>query len=210
MKETCFLKLLLFFYGSMLMAKADGQSVAINNSGAVADASAMLDVGGNQKGLLIPRLSTQERNNVTNPAKALLIFNTTTNRFEVNTGSANLPVWDGIVTISSLTSNNSGWKLGGNVIENNIEVLGSQNPKSIGLITNNIVRIYVDSSSGKIGINSSDPKASLHIATTDAIILPTGTTAQRPVVPVPGMIRYNSETGKLEGYTTAGWKSLQF
>ena len=43
---------------------------------------------------------------------------------------------------------------------------------------------------------------------TSAIRLPNGTTAQRPASE-PGMLRYNSSTDKIEGYTTAnGWAEL--
>ena len=45
-------------------------------------------------------------------------------------------------------------------------------------------------------------------ATTNAVRLPNGTTAQRPTGSV-GMIRYNSSTDTIEGYTTAGgWAQL--
>ena len=38
--------------------------------------------------------------------------------------------------------------------------------------------------------------------------LPTGTTAQRPVSPLVGMIRYNTTESKYEVYTSAGWQFL--
>ncbi|NCV90982.1 MAG: hypothetical protein EBW19_12555, partial [Betaproteobacteria bacterium] len=44
------------------------------------------------------------------------------------------------------------------------------------------------------------------ISATDAILLPNGTTAQRPTG-AAGYIRYNSTTGSFEGYTTA-WGSI--
>jgi hypothetical protein len=68
--------------------------------------------------------------------------------------------------------------------------------------------MYIDSVSGNIGINTSQPRTSLDVKATDAIIVPVGTTAQRPSSPVLGMIRFNSVTGKLEGYTTQGWIAL--
>ena len=40
------------------------------------------------------------------------------------------------------------------------------------------------------------------IATTGAIQLPDGTTAERPSSPVAGMFRYNTDDGQFEGYTT--------
>jgi hypothetical protein len=192
-----------------LFEGAFSQGVAVNSSGATANPSAMLDIGSTQKGLLIPRMTTTDRDNIAAPAKALLIFNSNNTRFEVNTGTPELPVWEGIVTLESSAIQNGFWKVGGNVGAQDINLSGTQNNKSYGLITNNVLRLYVDSVSGRIGINTAQPKASLHIAGTDALVLPSGTTAQRPLAPVVGMIRFNNETGKLEGYTTEGWKPLQ-
>ena len=39
---------------------------------------------------------------------------------------------------------------------------------------------------------------------TGAITVPNGTTAQRPAVPINGMIRYNTTTARFEGYAN-GW-----
>ena len=38
-----------------------------------------------------------------------------------------------------------------------------------------------------------------------AITVPTGDIAARPASPTVGMVRYNTETGALENYTTNGW-----
>lgn len=67
---------------------AFSQGVSINSTGAVADSSAMLDVSSNSKGLLIPRMTTTERNNINNPALGLQIFNTNTNCFNMWDGAA--------------------------------------------------------------------------------------------------------------------------
>lgn len=56
-----------------------------------------------------------------------------------------------------------------------------------------------------ISSTASTARASLDVVGTDAIIVPVGTTAQRPATPVVGMIRYNAETAKFEGYTASGW-----
>ena len=49
--------------------------------------------------------------------------------------------------------------------------------------------------------------ATLTFSTTASVRLPNGTTAQRPGSPLGGMIRYNSDTTKFEGYTTT-WGSI--
>ncbi len=45
-------------------------------------------------------------------------------------------------------------------------------------------------------------------AATDSVVLPSGTTAQRPSTGVNGMIRYNSTTNELEGYENGSWGSM--
>jgi len=48
--------------------------VAINSTGAAADNSAMLDVSSPDKGLLLPRMTKTEKENIVNPARGLLIY----------------------------------------------------------------------------------------------------------------------------------------
>ncbi len=43
---------------------------------------------------------------------------------------------------------------------------------------------------------------------TGSLKLPSGSTAQRPGVPVNGMIRYNSTTGAFEGYASSAWSGI--
>jgi len=54
---------------------------------------------------------------------------------------------------------------------------------------------------GTVGINSTAPRTSLDIKSTDAVVVPVGTTGERPT-PAAGMFRYNTTEGKFEGYTT--------
>ncbi len=48
--------------------------VAINNNGSAPDNSAMLDVNSDTKGMLMPRMTTAERNAIAGPAVGLLVF----------------------------------------------------------------------------------------------------------------------------------------
>src|SRR5678815_4068448 len=59
----------------------NAQSVAVNTTGNSADASAMLDISSNSKGVLITRLSTAQRIAVLNPAEGLLVYDTDTKGF---------------------------------------------------------------------------------------------------------------------------------
>ena len=46
-------------------------------------------------------------------------------------------------------------------------------------------------------------------SSTTALIVPSGTTAQRPASPVNGMIRYNTTSNSLEGYLLGGWTTVK-
>jgi len=70
----------------------------------------------------------------------------------------------------------------------------------------NSANLFWDFTNNRLGIGTSSPAVSLAISATDAILLPSGTTGQRPTG-AAGYIRYNSTTGSFEGYTTA-WGSI--
>jgi uncharacterized protein (TIGR02145 family) len=62
------------------VASSAQQNVGIGNP--VPDASAKLDITSTNQGLLIPRMTTTQRNAIASPANSLLIYNITTNCFE--------------------------------------------------------------------------------------------------------------------------------
>lgn len=55
--------------------------------------SSILDIESTNKGILIPRMTTLQRNAITNPATSLLIFNITTQQFEFNSNTPVSPTW---------------------------------------------------------------------------------------------------------------------
>ena len=58
-----------------------------------------------------------------------------------------------------------------------------------------------------------DMTNSVVLGTTNNMLLPVGTTAQRPVAPLNGMIRYNTDIatgGQVEVYQSGTWRSLRF
>jgi len=81
MRELCKLVIII---SSMLLINAQicAQNVGISPDGSAPDNSAMLDIKSTSGGLLIPRMTTAQRNAISNPAQSLLIFNTTTKCFE--------------------------------------------------------------------------------------------------------------------------------
>lgn len=67
------------------------------------DNSSILDLTSTAKGLLAPRMTLVNRNAIVLPATGLLIFNTTLNNFEVNTGTPASPVWSALGTVTSVS-----------------------------------------------------------------------------------------------------------
>ena len=62
---------------------------------------------------------------------------------------------------------------------------------------------------GNLGIGTKHPQSSVHIDRNDAMILPKGTTSQRPVQQLTdGMIRYNSTNNNVEAYSQKKWVRL--
>ncbi|QQG35807.1 MAG: tail fiber domain-containing protein [Micavibrio aeruginosavorus] len=70
------------------------------------------------------------------------------------------------------------------------------------------IHMIVKASTGRVGIGTISPQSELDVAGTGAVILARGATAQRPVTPVNGMIRYNSENGRFEGYQAGAWQDI--
>jgi hypothetical protein len=70
--------------------------------------------------------------------------------------------------------------------------------------------ILIDRPSSFVGIMTTSPTASLHISASDAIVIPVGTTAQRPGSPISGMFRMNSTTNLPEWYDSylSRWRSF--
>jgi microcystin-dependent protein len=60
----------------LISAAAFAQNVGINSDGTAPDASAMLDVKSIEKGMLMPRMSKAQRDDINTPATGLLIFQT--------------------------------------------------------------------------------------------------------------------------------------
>ena len=67
-------------------------------------------------------------------------------------------------------------------------------------------RMRIDTS-GNVGIGTASPSVKLAISSTDAILIPVGTTAQQPTG-ATGMLRFNTTTTSFEGYNGTAWGSI--
>ena len=77
MKKT-FLYLLIILSGAVV-ANAQTGSVGIGTT--TPNSSAALDIQSSTKGMLIPRMTTVQRNLIATPAAGLLVYDNTTNSF---------------------------------------------------------------------------------------------------------------------------------
>ena len=88
---------ILILNSTFLILDCSAQNIGINSTGATPNASAALDIDINQKGLLIPRMSTADRNLITSPVNSLMIYNTTDNCLQIyGSGSS---TWQNIYCI---------------------------------------------------------------------------------------------------------------
>ena len=78
-------------------------------------------------------------------------------------------------------------------------------------VTQNKLRFFIDNSdnNGFIGINNETPEVVLDISHNGAIRIPRGTISERPdISDNHGLLRYNVEINRFEGYSEGKWRSL--
>lgn len=75
------LKKVIFIITLIFIVASSFSQVAINTDGSEANASAMLDVDSENKGVLVPRMTSTQRTNISNPGNGLLVFDETTKSF---------------------------------------------------------------------------------------------------------------------------------
>jgi len=96
-------KFILFFViliNTVFSISGYAQNVAINANGNPAATTAILDISSNSKGILVPRMSSSDRNLIINPAQGLLVYDMDTRNFwfydgvwnQINSGGGSLPI----------------------------------------------------------------------------------------------------------------------
>jgi hypothetical protein len=94
------------------------------------DASSVLDIASTSKGLLMPRLTTIERDNILLPATGLMIFNTSLNDVQLSIGYPSMPSWIGIKRPIKIASVNASDYIGTTSIHDVLVSEMSVSPKS--------------------------------------------------------------------------------
>ncbi len=136
--------------------------VAINDDGSAPNSNAILDIdiSSNNKGILIPRLTSTERTGMTLAAsdEGLTVYDETLHRYYY---------WNG-TDWTEMTVQGANWSIDGNSgIDATTNFLGTTDANDLVFKTNNteVARI---TSGGKIGINTTSPDVYLHIYGDDA------------------------------------------
>ncbi len=91
---------LLFMLFFVLAISASAQNISINANGAAADTSSILDITSTNSGLLIPRMSSAQRDSILLPANALQLFNTTTKALNIYNNNR----WEAIPSTRATTN----------------------------------------------------------------------------------------------------------
>ena len=71
----------------------------------------------------------------------------------------------------------------------------------------NTANLFWDSSNNRFGVNTATPAVTTALVGTDAVLIPVGTTLQRPTG-AAGYLRFNTTTGEFEGYNGSAWASV--
>jgi hypothetical protein len=138
---------------------AYSQNVAINTTGAVAVASAMLDITSTTSGVLIPRMTQVQRNAIAAPATSLLIYQTD--------NTPGYYYYNGTTWVPFLTST-TGWSITGNVGTNPAtNFLGTTDNQALVFRTNNTERMRI-LGTGFIGIGTTTPTYNVDVILNNA------------------------------------------
>jgi hypothetical protein len=139
----------------LLVNQVYSQSLAVNNTGAVANASAMVDITSTTKGLLIPRMLEAERNLIGSPATGLMIYqtNNTTGVYQYNG-----------TTWVQLSNAGQNWAiLGNNGTSAATHFVGSIDNVDVAFRTNNLETFRMTNGQ-RVGIGVTAPSQKLHVS----------------------------------------------
>lgn len=71
----------------------------------------------------------------------------------------------------------------------------------------NSANLFFDSANNRLGVNTATPAVTTELVGTDAMLIPKGTTGNRPTG-VSGYLRFNTTTSEFEGYNGTAWASV--
>lgn len=125
------------------------------------DGSAVLDLDTKNRGFLMPRLATSERDQLILPATGLYIINITDTVPEYNCGTPTVPIWCRIATDSNM--GDYAWRVLGNTGTNPaVNFLGTTDAQPLVVRTDNTERMRV-LANGQVGIGTASPDANARL-----------------------------------------------
>jgi hypothetical protein len=71
----------------------------------------------------------------------------------------------------------------------------------------NSANLFWDNTNARLGVNTATPAVTTELVGTDAMLIPKGTTGNRPTG-VSGYLRFNTTTTEFEGYNGTAWASV--
>jgi len=95
-------KIYLFVFFSFCSIILIAQNISISeNPLHIADSSAMLDISSDTRGLLVPRMSSTNRINISNPGTGLMVFDLDSKSFWCYTGANWIEIAGGVSSMIS-------------------------------------------------------------------------------------------------------------
>jgi trimeric autotransporter adhesin len=132
-------KWLLMLPVILLCGELLAQNVAINADGSKPNANAILDIKSSNKGLLIPRMTTDARLKI-EPTQGLMVYDINTNSFWYNTGKA----WQSISTSEAMSASGA-WLLTGNAgTMDGVNFIGTTDAVPFNVRVNNLASGRID------------------------------------------------------------------
>jgi hypothetical protein len=157
------MKKLTLLIATAYALNATAQNIGMNT--AAPDASALLDITANNRGLLIPRIALTASNvaaPVVSPAISLLIFNTATAGIAPNDVKPGYYYWNSTKWVGIGTG--SAWDLLGNAgTSAGTNFVGTTDAQDVVFKTNGIENMRILNSNGNIGIGTIAPIRTLHL-----------------------------------------------
>ncbi|HMD00285.1 MAG TPA: hypothetical protein VKH37_09030, partial [Ferruginibacter sp.] len=151
--------IMLTIFLGFFISQSNAQSVGIASAAITPDASSLLELRSSSKGLLIPRLTTTERDAISSPATGLQIYNTTTNKFNYYNGSAWTVLFAGSSVVNTITGTSNRISIGGTSSDPTIDIsssyVGQSSITTLGTIGTGVWNgTLIDPTYGGTGINN--------------------------------------------------------
>ena len=155
------MKKIIFTLGICLcMFPGMTQSLGINATGAAAATSSILDVSSTDKGMLVPRMSKTERNNISTPATGLLVFQNAPDSagFYYYDGGK----WNWLAALNG-NADTVSWKRNGNAGTNpTVNFIGTTDNQALQMKVNNIKAGLIDHQKKNVLLGT---RAALYLST---------------------------------------------